>query len=238
MLKDITFGDVLEELQGRLLSEEEMVACLRWWINASHQDPTGIDDARQQLLDVAHLSIDLLGNGDEQVVSLKGIQTFLNLRNTAIPKDGPLPNHLLPIRISRRFNSAQLQKSLQWRELTALDWVRHLVEPAVYNQGIEFNIIESPFWAEHVLQILSRCWLALLEVDKTSIVELLKELTCIPTSAGMKMPSEAYFSNASIFHDLPIVNLPSRVPIKGALKELLAGLGVQKHVGLEVIYNR
>jgi hypothetical protein len=32
MLKDITFADVLKELRERPLSEEEMIACLQWWI--------------------------------------------------------------------------------------------------------------------------------------------------------------------------------------------------------------
>ncbi|KAG1729053.1 hypothetical protein EDD22DRAFT_764522, partial [Suillus occidentalis] len=28
-----TFSDVVKELQGRILQEEEMVGCLRWWVN-------------------------------------------------------------------------------------------------------------------------------------------------------------------------------------------------------------
>ena len=236
ILKDIQFEDVLKELRERSLSEEEMVACLQWWIDMSQQELVEVDNIRQQLLDVAHLTIGLLENGDERIISLKGIQTFLNPENDVFPTDWPLPSHLLPISISQKFNPAELRKSLRLRELSVLDWVRNLVDPAEYTQRIKFA--ESPSLAETILQILSRCWPTLSGVDKAHVIELFKELTCIPTSTGMKMPSEVYFSNASIFRDLPIVNLPPGVRIKGALKRVLVDLGVKEHVDLEDIYNQ
>ena len=238
MLKDITFVDVLKELRERPLSEEEMVACLQWWISTSQQDPTGINDIRRELLGAAVLAVGLSDSGDERIIPLRGIQTFLNQRNVVLPADGPLPDHLLPISVSRNFDPTQLQKSLQWRELTVLEWVQHIANPAVYTQKSEFNVVESPVWADRVLQVLGRCWTALSKVNQTTVVELLDKLECIPTSAGMKTPSDAYFSNVDIFHDLPVVNLPSGVQIKGNLERVLADLGVRKHVDLQVIFNR
>jgi len=238
MLKDITFADVLKELQERPLPEEEMVACLQWWINTSQQNPTGVNDIRRRLLDAAVLTIGPSDNGDERIVPLRGIKTFLNPRNVVVPTDGPLPSHLLPVSVSRKFGVTQLQESLQWRELTVLEWVQHIVDPAVCTQKNEFNIIESPVWADRVLQVIGRCWQTLSKVNQTSVIGLLDKLSCIPTSAGMKKPSEAYFSNVDIFHDLPIVTLPSGVPIRGNLERVLADLGVRKHVDLQVIFNR
>ena len=238
MLKDITFADVLRELRERPLSEEEMVACLQWWISTSQQNPAGVDDIRRELLRAAVLTVGSSDNGDERIIPLEGIQTFLNPRNVVVPTDGPLPSHLLPMSVSRKFDSTQLQKSLQWRELTVLEWVQHIVNPTVYIQKSEFNIVESPVWADRVLQVLSRCWQTLSKVNQTTVIGLLNKLACIPTSAGMKIPSEAYFSNADIFRDLPVVNLPSAVQIKGNLEKVLADLGVRKHVDLQVIFNR
>ena len=238
MLRDITFTDVLEELRERPLSEEEMVACLQWWIKTSQQDPARIDDIRRELLNAALLSVGPSDSGGERIVPLVGIRTFLNPRNVVIPTDGPLPNHLLPMSVSRKFDLTQLQKSLLWRELTILEWVQHIVDPAVYTQKSEFNIVESPDWADRVLQVLGRCWTTLSKVNQTTIIGLLEKLTCIPTSAGMKLPNEAYFSNADIFHDLPVVTLPSGVQIRGNLERVLADLGVRKHVELQLIFNR
>ena len=238
MLKDITFADVLKELRERPLPEEEMVACLQWWINTSQQDPAGINDIRRELLRAAVLTIGSSDNGDERIIPLGGIQTFLNSRNIVVPTDGPLPNHLLPISVSRKFDPIQLQRSLQWRELTVLEWVQHIVDPSVYTQKSEFNIVKSPVWADRVLQVLGRCWPTLSKVNQATVIGLLNTLNCIPTSAGMKMPNDAYFSNADIFHDLPIVDLSSGVQIKGHLERVLVDLGVRKHVDLQIIFNR
>ena len=238
MLKDITFADVLKELRERPLSEEEMAACLQWWISTSQQNPTGVDDIRRELLKAAVLTVGSSNDGDERIIPLDGIQTFLNPRNVVVPTDGPLPSHLLPMGVSRKFDPTQLQKSLQWRELTVLEWVQHIVDPAVYTQKSEFNIVESPVWADRVLQVVGRCWSTLSKVNQTTVIGLFDKLACIPTSAGMKTPGEAYFSNADIFHDLPVVNLPSGVQIRGNLEKVLADFGVRKHVDLQIIFNR
>ena len=232
MLKVITFDDVLNELRERPLSEEEMVACLKWWIET--KTPT----TREQLLDAARLVAGFSDDGEERIIPLKDIQTFLGPRLMAIPKDGPLPSHLLPIGVSKKFTSFQLQNPLKWKEFTMLRWVQHIVDPTVYAERNEFNIAESPFWAERVLQVLSRSWQNLSAADKTSIAKLINELTCIPTSAGMKKPNETYFPSAGIFRDIPIVKFPSGTRIRGHLEKLLVWLGVRKYVDLEVIYNR
>ena len=237
MLKDIEFADVLKELRGRPLSEEEMIACLQWWIKTSDKNSAEITDIRREFLDAAVLTIDSTDAGNGRTIPLKEIQTFLNRQNTAIPTGGPLPNHLLPLSISRKFDSAQL-KSLQWKEFTVLAWVQYIVDPAVYAQRSEFNLTKSPAWADRVLQTLGKSWHNMSQTAQTSTVGLLNELTCIPTTAGMKTPRETYFTKLEIFRDLAIINLPSGVPIKGNLEKLLAELGVRKHVDLQIIYNR
>ena len=238
MLNDITFADVVEELRKRPLSKEEMAACLRWWINGFRSDPS-VNSQRQSLLDAAVLTIGSPDDGDKREIALKGIQTFLDPKNVVVPTDGPLPGHLLPISVNQELNSTQLQESLQWRELTVLEWIRHIVDPAVYTRKSAFNIVESPVWANRVLQVLSRHWPSLSETNQAGdVIGLLDKLTCIPTSAGMKMPSEAYFSDADIFHDLAVVELPSGVQIEGGLEGMLADLGVRKHVDIQIIFDR
>ena len=238
MLNVITFADVVEELRRRPLSEEEMAACLRWWINKFRSDPSA-NSQRQSLLDAAVLTIGSPDNGDKREMALKGIQTFLDPKNVVVPTDGPLPGHLLPIGVNQELNSTQLQESLQWRELTVLEWVRHIVDPVVYTRKSAFNITKSPTWANRVLQVLSRHWPALLEANQTNdIIGLLDKLPCVPTSAGMKISSEAYFSAVDIFHDLPVVNLPSWVQIEGGLEGMLADLGVRKYVDTQIIFDR
>jgi len=240
MLKDITFADVIEGLRGRPLSEKEMAACLHWWLDASQQDPERINANRRALLNVAVLDVVSSDSGNRRKIPLDGIRAFLNPKDVLIPAGGPLPDHVLPISVNRKLDSAKLRNSLQWRELTVPEWVQHIVDPAVYTQETEFNIVESPDWADRVLRVLSWYWPNLPELSRTTITGLFDELACIPTSAGMMAPREAYFPNAGIeatFPDLPIVNLPSGAQI-GSLEGVLIDLGVRKHVGLDVIFDR
>ena len=239
MLRDITFADVVKELRVRPLSEEEMTTCLQWWITTYQQDPMGIDENRRALLGAAVLTVGSSEGGDERKIPLHGVQMFLDPRNIIVLTDGPLPGNLLPRGVNRELDSTRLQESLQWGELSILEWVQHLVDPAVYTQGGEFNIVESPVWADRVLQVLGRCWPTLSEANQTGeVIGLLDKLTCIPTSVGMKTPSEAYFSEADVFDDLPIVNLPSGVQIEDSLEEMLAGLGVRNHIDIQIIFDR
>ena len=116
MLKGIAFADGLKELCERPLSDGEMVACIQWWINTSQQNPNRIDDVRREMLSATVLTVGSPGDGNEPITLSGGIQTFLNARNIFIPTDGPLPDHLLPMGISRGFDPTQLQKHPQWRE--------------------------------------------------------------------------------------------------------------------------
>ena len=239
MLKDIVFADVIKGLRGRSLSEGEMAACLRWWIDTSQQDQAAINDGERMLLGAAVLAIDSPGNGDRREVPLEEIRTFLNPRDFVIPTDGPLPDHVLPISVNQKLDSTKLQNSFQWRELTVLEWVQHITDPAVYTQESEFNIVKSPDWADRVLRALSQCWSTMLELSsRTSIAGLLDKLACIPTSAGMKIPHQVYFADAALFNDLPVVGLPSGVQIEGSLKEVLADLGVRRHVDFQIVFYR
>lgn len=236
MLKDITFEDVIEELRARPLSEEEMVSCLNWWTDMFQRDPTGIHRNRRQFLNAGRLTIGPSDN--ERTIPLKAVQTFLNRQNDIFPADGPLPSHLLPMTISKKFDPIRLRDSLRWRELTVVEWVRHIVDPAVGNQRTEFNIAECPVWAERILQVLTKSWPSLSKVNKSRVAKLLDRVPCIPTSSRMEVPSKAYFSSAAIFHDLPIVNFPSGIPVKGNLETVLADLGVRKHVDLTLVCTR
>ena len=238
MLEDITFADVLKELRGRPLSSDEMVTCLKWWISTSEQNPTGIDHTRRELLSAAVLTVGSSDSGDERTIPLQGIRTFIDPQNNVIPTEGPLPDHLLPIGAIPKSDLIQLHSSLQWTELSVLEWVQHIVDPAVYTQESNFNIVESPTWADRVLQVLSKSWVILSEVDQAKIISLLHNLTCVPTSSGMKLPTEAHFSDPGIFHGLPVVTLPSGTKIGDDLERVLADLGVQRHANLQVVFRR
>jgi hypothetical protein len=241
MIKPITFADVLKELQSRPLEEGQMLACLRWWISLSKQgDNQNLSQIRTELLNAAVLTTGT-GTAHEKLLTLSSIKSFINAKNAmgaSIPTDGPLPDDVIPLTITKSLPSEDLVSCFPWTELSIVDWLKHLVSPAVTNADPSYNLSLSATWAERVLGVLVRSWPSLSNIMKDRIADLLKDVTCIPTSAGLKTPQQSYFANANIFPDLPIVTMPSEQKVKGTLEKVLATLGVRKHVDLQVVFNR
>jgi len=242
MIKAITFVDVLNELRSRPLNETEMVACLQWWIALNKQgDNPNLAPIRIELLNAAVLMTGTAGGANERILPLSSVKAFINPKNimgAAIPVDGPLPDHVIPLSVTKTFPPESLVSCLPWTELSIVDWLKHLITPAVATAGVEYDLTRSAPWAERVLVVLSRSWPSLSNGMKDHIAVLLKDKTCIPTSADLKIPEQAYFANVNIFHDLPIVTLPSGSPVKGSIEKVLQSLGVRKHVDLQVVFDR
>ncbi len=240
MIKTITFDDVLSELKSRPLPEDDMIACMKWWI--SLYDPPSIShlaSVRTQLLEACVLVISS-ASAEDRILPLHTVKTVLNQRIlNGLSSDGPHPPHLLPVSVSKHFSLEDLKRSFPWTDLTIFDWLSHVCNPAVTSSDPTHDIELSPQWAEKVLSFISRNWShGLSPASKQEIINLMKTKICIPTSVGMKRPDESYFASADIFHDLPIVKLPSGNSIKGSLEKLLQELEVRKHVDLQIIFNR
>lgn len=241
LIKAITFEDVIRELKARPLSEQEVVACLSWWLSLHKQGANAhLHAIRTELLNAAVLSIGKPGDKDERIIPLSIIKTLINPRGLGahIPLDGPLPDHLLPPTISKPFQVDQLLDAMPWSELTILGWLQHICGPSVASGKVDYQIDVSAPWAEKVLGVIIRAWPSLSNEVKGEVVNLLKQRSCIPTSGGLKRPEDAYFINANIFNDLPVVTFPSGLAVKGITEKVLVALGVRKHVELQLIFNR
>ncbi|KAJ7078918.1 hypothetical protein B0H15DRAFT_859732 [Mycena belliarum] len=238
LVHPIFFEDVLGELRSRPLAEADMVACLHWWMNPADGEERTLPN-RTELLEAAVLIIGKPGSEEEQIIQLSSIRTFMNPRSL-IPVDGPLPSHLLPIVISKQLPSASIAALFPWKELPVADWLRHICSPAARSPAspVTFNLTLSAPWAERVLTVVAAAWPPLSNDAKADIATILKDVPCIPTSGGLKIPEESYFVKADLFHDLPIVILPSGTAVKPALERLLQALGVRKHVDLQIVFDR
>ena len=241
MIKNITFVDVLNELRSRPLSETETVECLKWWIGVTKErNYLKVSQERSQLL---HALVVSVTGPCEKTMKLSDAQTFLDSKTSEaiIPTKGPLPSTLLPTSITCSFDGETLDSAFLWRQLSIVDWLRHLTDPKVAADNPEFDITNSASWAEEVLSVLVRAWPSLTKIDKKGIIRTLRPMSCIPTSTGLKVPNQAYFSNVellNLFRDLPIVTLPSGAIVEGTLELILRLLGVRKYVELQVIFDR
>ncbi|KAG2339109.1 hypothetical protein BDR05DRAFT_1062316 [Suillus weaverae] len=234
LITDITFSDVLAQLRQHPLNEEELVACLKWWIGVGQQDPThDTTRARTELLNATILS---LGSGeDARPIPLSMVQYFIHQR--MIPLDGPLPDTLMPLSVTKHFTQEQL-RSFGWRECSIIDWIQYIFKPDVMNANPAQDVTRSSEWAERVLTVLARAWPSLSKESHEMIKAMLAQKSCIPTSSGLQKPQLAYFPSANIFNDLPVVTFTSGGALKGSMEKLLSFVGVRKHVDLQVVFDR
>ena len=237
MIKDITFVDVLNELRLRPLSETETVECLKWWIGVTSQGNTAKRlRERTQLLDALVVSV---SGPPKKTMKLSNAQTFLNSKTESIiPTDGPLPSTTVPTCITCSFDPDVLASVFPWKQLSVIEWLRHVTDLKVATANSEFDVTRSAPWAERVLSVLAPAWSSLYLTDQLDIIEILCLMPCIPTPTGLKVPNQAYFPSVNVFQDLPIVTMPSGAIVAGDLEKLLQLLGVRKFVQLEVIFDR
>jgi hypothetical protein len=250
LIKSITFEDVLKELRSRPLSEEEMVACLNWWISIYERSDNpkvkrgeGLVEANRSEIQNKFLETAIVTIGSDTqnaIMPLSSVRTFLNQKGSAafIPVDGPLPDHVLPFAVSKTLHPGLLAKALPWTELSVLEWVTHISSPSVCALDPAYDLKLSVPWAGRVLSVLARFWPSISKEMQFQIVEVLKRIPFIPTSQGLQLPEHAYFPNVKLFSDLSVVSLPPGMNAKGAMEKVLISLGVRKHVDLQVVFDR
>jgi hypothetical protein len=225
MIRDITFTDVLEELSERPLSETEMAACLKWRISLDTAEARGHDEeVRLRFLEAAILltrdSLPGVGEGEERILPLSTIKTFLSTGNV-IPPTVPLPPDTLPFALGKQFKAESLKTLFHWTDLSIYDWLAYLVSPeALTSLPPRYNITQSPEFAERVLGIIAKSFntVYLPKGQLGKLMALLKDKPIVPTRNGMKLPGEAYFLNANVFPDLPIVAFSRSTVIRGHLE--------------------
>ena len=240
MTKDVTFVDVLDELHLRVLSETETVEYLKWWIGVTRRRNVSERlqrlEERTQLLDALVVSV---SGPPKKTVRLSNTQRFLNSKTEAIiPTNGPLPSTVVPTSITSPFDPDDFASVFPWKQLSIIEWLRHVTDLKVAAADAEFDITRSAGWAERVLSVLAKAWPSLPETAQNDVIKVLNPKSCIPTSTGLKVPNQAHFPCVNLFRDLPIVTMPSGAIVAGDLEKVLQSLGVRKHVQLEIISDR
>ncbi|KAG0223448.1 hypothetical protein BGW41_005587 [Actinomortierella wolfii] len=216
-IKHISFTDVLTELEKRTLSEEQMVAMLRWWVDYR----TKVQIPQDQMNAFFQLAVVCT---DDIVKPLANMRWFLNPK--VIPVEMKTPSETMPYAITKHFTQQDLTRIAHWwQELGILEWTKFIVT------NPDFEV--SPVFAETVLNIISRGWGTIAEASQRAIVALLSQRKCIPTKNGMKIPGEAYFKTVTLFPDLPVM-----VFTKQPLEKMLLAMGVRKSVELQMVFDR
>jgi hypothetical protein len=228
LITEITISDVKQELEAKALSKEQLIQFIKW---AGKKTIIGDIDRPtiHSLLDVAVATVGGEAEGQGEIIALGSIKNYLSVQK--IPPEVPIPPTTIPFQFTRSSSPNELQ-ALGWEQLEIVPWLRFLVETNSSRLETESLTSHVPFAAQ-VLLVLSKAWEVLSQSSKATVVDLLKNITVVPTRAGMKMPGDAFFASVKLFDDLPIV-----VSCPGVKEKFLAAIGVRKTVDLETIFSR
>ncbi|QRW26603.1 protein-histidine kinase [Rhizoctonia solani] len=237
MCMDISIQDVFKELIDRILDEQEVIVLLQWLAGLNCSRPnTGIQDLKEIYSRTKFFDLGKEGSR-RNVISLISIKTFISHHPAIIPVDSPLPGHTLPPTISISLENLELDKLFGWTKLSVPDWISYLTCPEVQgNRNTDIGL--NPRFAETVLGVIARAWPSMNQRDQKRIHLMLSNVSCIPTTAGLKIPKEVYLLSTHEFPNLSVLAMPSGTPVRGTFEKVMVALGVKQHVELEIVFSR
>jgi len=234
-VRPYTFQDVVTELKSRTLDEPEMVACLSWWTNTIGSQGAFNDVHKKFAVELLNVSKATCWGKE---IKLGAIQTFIDYRmSSAFDSNVPLPEDTIPPPLIRGIDPSKIQRTFGWKVMPIAHWLRHLKDN---EQDEAYDIRRNPKFAFQVLTVLSSLWHVLPIGSHSDIREVLEDVPfiLIATSDGARIctPKEAYFPEADIFHDLPVVSQELlKIP---NMKNVLELLGVQKRCDIDTFINK
>ncbi|KAF9235050.1 hypothetical protein BU15DRAFT_78428 [Melanogaster broomeanus] len=220
-----TFRDVREELENRTFTEDEMIACIRWWVKAfkKHLMQTSFaGDRRSEILSAAKFRSS--SKTSPQEIRLSTIMKFVDTSagHRFVENDDPLPPDTIPIPFTSSLDSNEVMAALGWKHLTIVEWIRYLVSPGLDHSH---DICKDSAFSEKVLTGLGKSWSSMQPTDKATIVTHMRSVECVPTNQGRHLrPQDAYLPEADLFGELPVIQLSQYY------EHVLHDLGVNRHV--------
>ena len=227
-----TISEILDDLRNHALNQEELIACLQWWL--SWKNGLACDPARL-------LSEITLDDGNAPPLHLSSVKYFISSESLTarIPLDGPLPASLMPHNITTRFAPTDLM-SFGWQEFTVFDWLRHLSQPEIMSAHPTYDFTLSIEWAERVLSVLAAVWPSPSDELYGLAKSIFRSKDCIPTSHGLCSPGDSFLSsaNTALFRDLDLPIVTVGLATKGDMEGMLSSIGVQKHVPPQLLLDK
>jgi hypothetical protein len=232
------FRDVHDELKRRIFTEQEMVAFIRWWLNMyeiSANQRTELDAIwRKELLPCAKFHSS--SQTSPRVIELSTIEKFVDptLGSLFLQDDNLLPRNTIPLSFTKMLNANQAITTLGWERLVIVDWISYLVSPGVDPSQ---DIFKVPALLEDVFARLGNAWSSINATDKQRIIAHMRSVPCIPTNKGYRRPPDAYFPEADLFNELPVVrwHIPQE---DSAYDVVLDALGVKRYLEWDEVQNR
>lgn len=208
-LRLFCFSDLINELSdGRVLSEEETLACFNWILKAK-----GLSEVELKyfLATVRFSSV-----RPDPATALSSVHKVLMVDvYSQIPTFSPFPSDTLPYSITKKISASSLEELMRlfsWKKLSIIDWLDNLVSLLEVPEPI--TVLQ---FTEIVFSVLASSNPTLPE--RGQILSRLEVIACIPTQHGFKRPKDVYMHDATAasFIDVPTVKVEQVHPLSESL---------------------
>ncbi|KAJ8595272.1 hypothetical protein M405DRAFT_807580 [Rhizopogon salebrosus TDB-379] len=228
-VRTYTFEDVVSELRGRTLQDDEMVGLLRWWVDVYET----VTNHGKTLSELKEATKSYSGTPKREI-SLVNIFKFVdsNIMYPWLRPDDALPPDTIPLSFTRTLAQGKITPALSWKPMTAVDWLTYLISPQVDSAH---DIRKNAKYSNRVVSILADIWYILSDELKSEAQELMEDVAWIATNQGLQRGSEAYFEEADVFRDLPVITADLFDP---RVEIVLAEFGVRKQLDLAELFAK
>ncbi|OAX40997.1 hypothetical protein K503DRAFT_798335 [Rhizopogon vinicolor AM-OR11-026] len=131
MVRLYSFSDVVNELEGRTLQDDEMVGLMRWWVDVYHI-VRNRDNDQGELIEAAKLRIE----NPKRQVALSQIFKFVDSSIWILQSDDALPPDTIPFSFTRSLDQKQIPLAFYWKPMTVWQLCVLLMQNAI-GSGID-----------------------------------------------------------------------------------------------------
>ena len=196
------YEDIIREFQIGV-TQDAMKSFFVWWEYVK-REPLSSDkarDAREKFCrKIASRGVVRLSHGAE--IALKNIKHYTFL---SPPNDLSRPD-TLHIDVSQGVPTRDTIECFGWVQLSLLDWLEYAraqAQQLISNRGSDKDADAGLRVLHDLVQFALVKDLSGLQWDR--VAELVKDLRCIPTNMGLKLPGDSYFEEADVCGSLPVV---------------------------------
>ena len=192
------FGDILREFETGV-TQDAMKSFFDWWQDVKRNTPSSVEaKAAKEKFCKGFPSRGVLRSSHGAKIALKNIKYFTFFQ---LPDDLSPPDNIY-IEVTGGVPTRDAVECFGWAQLSLLDWLKYACtqaqQPALNgdpNVGYRISRVLVQF---ALVELLPR-------PQWNVAAELMKDIKCIPTNMGLKLPFESYFDEADICHNLPVV---------------------------------
>ncbi|CAF4311774.1 unnamed protein product [Rotaria sp. Silwood2] len=188
-IQEIDHETISAKIHESILLFDEFIGLLRWLCT---NDITNRSYIKEILSEVYYRE-----TCQSPIIQLEKIEFYDTLNISFLP----LPPNVLPFNIASHISREDLQRRLLLSGVS----VKNLIE--FYLAGNQQYLFENETTSKILLSFISQRWTQFNESESNKIKSILSKLKCIPTSQGMKIPTESYIRSSNLSATLPIITL-------------------------------